>query len=80
MRQLVPLALSVNTLTVMWLAGNKRVVAWTLALVGQAGWFAFIVLFAAWGLLPLATGLTVIYARNLWLWRHATPTEAHDGE
>jgi hypothetical protein len=72
-RQLIPLALSANTLTVMWLAGDKKVLAWWLALGGQVGWFLFIFVFAAWGLLPLAIGLTFVYSRNLWRWRQAVP-------
>lgn len=70
-RQLIPLVLSVNTLALMWLVGNKRVLGWVLGLGGQVVWFAFIVVFEAWGLLPLAIGLTVVYARNLVRWRRS---------
>lgn len=76
MKQLIPLILSVNTLTVMWLVGNKRTLGWTLALIGQAVWFLFIVVFEAWGLLPLAVGLTVVYSRNLWHWWRITQIDA----
>lgn len=68
MRQLIPLALSVITLTVMWLAGNKRWEALALGLGGQALWLVFIVVFEAWGLLPLSVALIGVYGRNLWRW------------
>jgi len=70
MTDLLPLLLSCTTLTTMWAAGNHKWWAWLVGLVGQAGWFLFIVLFGAWGLLPMAIVLTVIYARNLRKWHH----------
>jgi hypothetical protein len=69
MRQLIPLALSANTVAVMWLAGSRKTLGWWLGLFGQAGWALFIVVFAAWGLIPLSLVLTVVYARNLIKWR-----------
>jgi len=68
MRQLLPLALSANTIALMWLVGNRRALGWWLAVGGQAGWFAFILIFEAWGLLPMAVALTVTYIRNLVKW------------
>lgn len=68
-KQLIPLALSVNTLLAMWMAGNRNHLSWLLGLIGQIGWFAFIFVFEAWGLLPLAIALTVVYSRNLIKWR-----------
>jgi len=68
-RQLLPLALSANTIALMWLVGNRRVLGWWLAVGGQVGWFAFIVIFRAWGLFPMAVALTVTYVRNLVKWR-----------
>lgn len=69
--QLIPLALSVNTIVVMWLAGSKRTLGWALALAGQAGWLLFAIVFKAWGLLPLVVALTFVYSRNLLRWRKA---------
>lgn len=69
MRQLLPLALSLNTVAVMWLAGSKRWLGWALGLAGQAGWALFVVVFAAWGLLPAVVALTFVYGRNLYRWR-----------
>lgn len=67
--QLIPLALSANTIALMWLVGNRRTLGWVLGLAGQAMWFVFIAVFDAYGLLPLAVVLTVVYARNLAKWR-----------
>jgi hypothetical protein len=69
MKQLIPLATSVGTLLMMWLAGSKRVVAWKVGLANQVLWVWFIVAFEAWGLIPLTLALTFTYARNLVRWR-----------
>lgn len=79
MRQLIPLALSVNTIAVMWLAGDKKRLGWALGLAGQGLWFVFIVVFEAWGLLPLSVALTFVYGRNLYRWHQQDKAVAADG-
>jgi hypothetical protein len=77
-RQLLPFATGLLTLAAMWLVGNKRTLGWTIGLANQALWLAFIVVFKAWGLLPLTVVLTVTYTRNLIRWRREeglTPQE-----
>lgn len=69
MRQGIALLTSVVTLTGMWLAGSHRWQGWLVGLLNQILWLAFIVAFAAWGLLPLCAALIVIYGRNLLRWR-----------
>lgn len=69
MRQLVALATSGLTLYGMWLAGSHRWQGWLVGLLNQAVWFAFIVAFDAWGLLPLNLALVVVYSRNIRAWR-----------
>lgn len=69
LKQLIPLVLSVNTLALTWLVGSRRTLGWVLGCAGQVLWFVFIVVWQVWGLLPLAIGLSVIYARNLIRWR-----------
>jgi hypothetical protein len=73
-RLLLPWLLSANTIAVMWLAGSKRSLALVLGLTGQAGWIAFAILYAAWGLLPLSIVLIAVYGRNLHRWTR-TPLE-----
>ena len=65
----IPYLLSLNTIALMWLVGNRSTFGWALGLVGQALWFVFIFTWDVWGLLPLAVVLTVVYGRNLVKWR-----------
>jgi hypothetical protein len=74
LEQAIPWLLSANTLTLTYLVGNKSNAGWLLGVIGQAMWFLFIVTWQVWGLLPLAIGLTVLYARNLVKW-HREKTE-----
>lgn len=66
---LISLATSAATLAGMWLAGSGSWTGWAIGLANQALWLAFIVAFAAWGLLPLSLALIVVYTRNLLRWR-----------
>lgn len=74
MRQLIPLATSVVTLVGMWLAGNKDWRAWVVGLSSQSLWLTFIIMFEAWGLLPLCGALVIVYTRNLLRWFRERPT------
>ncbi len=76
MRQLLPLCLSGVTIYGMWLAGEKRSLGWLVGLLNQIPWLIFIIVFRAWGLLPLTVALVVTYTRNLIRWR----SEEHDAE
>jgi len=66
--QAIPWLLSANTLTLTYLVGNKSNAGWLLGVIGQAMWFLYIFTRQEWGLLPLAIGLTALYARNLVKW------------
>lgn len=68
-RQPIALLTSIITLVGMWGAGNLKSWSWLLGLVNQVLWFAFILAFAAWGLLPLNLALVVVYSRNYLKWR-----------
>ena len=63
------LATACVTLYAMWLIGNKNPAGWAVALGNQVLWLAFVVVFQAWGLLPLNFFLTITYIRNLIRWR-----------
>lgn len=67
--QIIPLLTSVGTLVGMWLAGNKSSWGWVVGIGNQALWLTFIILFGAWGLLPLLVALLFIYSRNLVKWK-----------
>lgn len=79
MKQALPLATGLVTLYAMKVVGDRKWWGWLVGLLNQGLWFAFIIVFAAWGLLPLSLALTVIYARNLLRWR-ATPAMEPAGE
>ncbi len=80
MRQLLPLVTGLVTIAGMWLAGSKKSAAWILGLANQALWLAFIVVFAAWGLLPLNFALVIVYSRNLMKWRREDDLSGHGSE
>lgn len=69
MRQLLALSTSILTLVGIWLVGNKDPRGWVVGLGNQVLWISFIVVFQAWGLLPLTVALIVAYTRNLLRWR-----------
>lgn len=69
MRNLIPLFTSCVTIYAMWLTGNKDWRGWLVGLLNQIPWLAFIVVFDAWGLLPLTVFLVVMHTRNLRKWR-----------
>lgn len=75
MKQLLPLVLSVVTVFQMWQVGNLKVWAWGLGLANQALWLIFIVVFEAWGLLPLCAFLIFTYSRNLLKWKREAQLE-----
>lgn len=66
---LVPWATSALTILGMWLLGNKDKRGWIVGLANQALWITFVILYSAWGLLPLTGWLIVVYTRNLIKWR-----------
>lgn len=66
---LLPYFLSLVTVTVMWLAGNKDRRAWILGIVAQGFWLVFIVNTQSWGLVPLTAAMVIVYSRNLRAWK-----------
>lgn len=64
------LCMSALTIYVMFAAGSKKRSAWAIALLNQALWCIYIWKAHAYGLIPLNVVLTVVYARNLILWRN----------
>lgn len=69
MRQIIPLCLSVITVFQMWKAGDLKAYAWAVGLANQVLWLVFIIVFKAWGLLPLNGALVITYTRNLLKWK-----------
>lgn len=65
----LPYLLSVITIWMTLLAGNKHPSAWAVGLVNQALWLVWIIAVGAWGLLPMNAALWLLYARNHILWQ-----------
>ena len=61
--------LTMGTVTVFWLAGNKDRRAWVLGIILQVPWLVFDYFTKAYGLMPLALVLSYMYIRNYIKWR-----------
>jgi hypothetical protein len=71
---LIQSALALFGLTAMWLSmghsARGRKWAPLIGLAGQPFWMVFAWQVEAWGLIPLATAYSVVYARGAWVqWR-----------
>lgn len=64
----MPWLLSVFTIVVMVMAGNKHPLSWAVGLLGQVFWLIWIVASQNWGLLPSCIVLVAVYARNHFKW------------
>jgi hypothetical protein len=64
----LPWILSVTTLWITFITGNKHPRTWFLGLINQALWLVWILLSKNWGLIPLNVGLWIIYYRNHRKW------------
>lgn len=68
--QVLPWVLSVGTLIIHWLAGNKWKYTYLLGLGNQAIWFLWVFMSENYGFLPLNIFLSLIYIRNHIRWTH----------
>ena len=68
LRDAMPWGMSLLTIYMTLLAGNKSRLAWAVGLVNQFLWLVWIVSMSAWGLLPMNFALWIIYARNHAAW------------
>lgn len=66
--EILPWVLSIGTLTVHWLAGNKWKYTYLLGLGNQGLWFLWVFMAEQYGFLPLNLFLTAIYVRNHIRW------------
>lgn len=80
-RDYLPWLLSVITIWMTLLAGNKTRWAWAVGLGNQALWLVWIIAVGAWGLLPMNIALWVVYTRNHLKWNSpARPVSRSGGE
>lgn len=68
-REYLPWVLSIITIYMTVLAGNKHPKAWLVGLIGQALWLFWICSMHAWGLIPMNIALWIVYIRNHVAWR-----------
>jgi len=67
----LPWLLSVVTLYMTFLQGEKKAAGWLVGLANQVLWLAWIAASTSWGLLPLNIGLSVLFIRNWMKWRQS---------
>lgn len=63
------LVISLVTIWMTLMAGNKHPKAWLIGLANQALWITLIVWIQAWGLVPLCVAMCVVYYRNHTKWK-----------
>lgn len=64
----LPWLMSVITIWMTLLAGNKHPKAWLVGIFNQALWLGWIVSSETWGLIPMNIALWVVYVRNHFKW------------
>ena len=67
----LPWLLSIITIWMTMMAGNKHRNAWLVGLGNQFLWLIWICAVGAWGLLPMNLALWVVYGRNHLKWRRS---------
>ena len=68
MTELMPWVMSVITIYMNVLAGNKSRHAWAIGLLNQALWLYWIVATENYGFLPMNLALWIVYGRNHLKW------------
>ena len=60
--------LSITSMVMLYLMGNKSKWGPRLGIANQVLWIVYAVLTKQWGLLPGVIGYTLVHVRNLWRW------------
>lgn len=66
--QWVSLLISILSLLMVWLMGNKSIWGPLVGLISQVVWVVFTIQTAQWGLLPGVIAFIFVHGRNLYLW------------
>jgi hypothetical protein len=64
----LPWLLSVITIWITLMAGNKHPKAWFVGIISQGLWLIWILASESWGLLPMNIALWIVYTRNHLRW------------
>lgn len=65
----LPWLISITTIYMIFLVGNKDIKGWIVSFFCQFLWAAFIIASSSWGLIPLNIAMWYLTARNYILWR-----------
>ena len=68
--QYLPWLLSAITIWSSFLAGNKDIKAWKVALCNQFLWSVWVIVSQTWGFVPLNIALWIVYYRNYRKWKN----------
>ena len=60
--------ISLSSLTMMWLMGNKNKYAPLVGLFNQVLWITLVLITKQWGLMIGVVAYTIVHARNLYKW------------
>lgn len=71
---------SLLTITMMWLMGSQKRIAFLVSLANQIPWAILMVLTEAWGLAPLQVIMTILAVRGYRKWRPPASAAEHDEE
>ena len=64
----LPWLLSIITIWMTVLAGNKHKSAWFVGIINQGLWLVWIINTETWGLIPMNIALWAVYIRNHFKW------------
>lgn len=67
-KDIFPWILSIITIYITVLAGNKHPKAWLLGLFNQFLWLVWIIMTSTWGFLPMNIAFFIVYYRNHVKW------------
>jgi hypothetical protein len=67
--EVLPWFLSVLTIWMVVLQGDKSPRAWVVGCANQCGWLLWVMLTDTWGFLPMTVVLSALYVRNYFKWR-----------
>ncbi len=57
----------------LWLTGRSPRAGWVFAICNQQLWLTYAIVTHQWGFALQSVLFCVMYARNLWHWRHGPP-------
>ena len=78
--EILPWIISITTLYMLWLVGNRNAGGWKVGIGLQFLWLLYIIVGEVWGLLPLNAGMWYITVRNYYKWTHSENNVSENNE